>query len=102
VSGEKDSFAAEGGFRGGVWRFILADSKGYPGSQAVNQVDNGQLLDGSGIPTVAPNLPSAAGNILNVTCGFLLAADYFHLVVRNSWLVTTRPHQCLLSCRGSG
>jgi len=106
VSGERDSFAAEGGFSGGVCRFILADSKGYLGSQVINQADSGQLLDGSGIPTVypsvVPNLLLAAGNILNVTCGFLPAVDYFHLAVHNSWLVMMRPCQRLLSRRGSG
>lgn len=35
MSGEKDSFTAEGGFRGGDCRVILAESKGYSGLQAI-------------------------------------------------------------------
>lgn len=61
--GEKNSFVAEGGGRG-----------------------RGQLADGSGIPTVAPNLPSVTGNSLKVTCRYPPEVDYFHLVVRNLWI----------------
>lgn len=77
-SGEKESFAAEGGCRGGDRRVIPAEI----------QVGSGTLAD--------------AGNFIKVNCGLQPALDYFHLVVYTFGPAMTRPRQRLLSRRGSG